>query len=387
MARPSERLLAIDWLRGLVMVLMAVDHVDHATNPNHAQGDGAMFPGAAEAAISAPDFTVRWLTHLCAPTFVLLAGVSVALSVANARDRGATHGQIDRHLVLRGGVIVLLELTLVSYYWRVAEGMGDGLWPLFPQVLWAIGGGIMLMPLLRRLRSGWLLAAGAALLIWSELTPTVRFDDPNSLLTTLFLTAGPWWAGGDANRWPCEIICLYPLLTWLPAMLLGLVLGRMFVAGRLTARLLVAAGLAGLLVFAVLRGLNGFGNLELYRRSHELLEWLHCSKYPPSITFLALELGLALLVLALLMKCERLLARLPDGNPIAVLGRVPLFYYLLHLPMIGGLIAVGLLPGRGEGSAAMSLLGTLAVVAACWPLCGAYAWYKGRYRHAWTRFL
>ena len=83
----DRRLTAIDAARGTVMVLMALDHVDHGTNPNHAQGDGAMF--AAGGPLSAPDFTVRWLTHLCAPTFVLLAGMSVALSAANARDRGA----------------------------------------------------------------------------------------------------------------------------------------------------------------------------------------------------------------------------------------------------------------------------------------------------------
>ena len=386
MARSAERLLAIDWLRGLVMALMAIDHVDQAINPNHAQGDGAMLPGATTAVLSAPDFTVRWLTHLCAPTFVLLAGVSVALSAANARERGSSNAQIDRHLVLRGGVIVLIELTLVSHVWRIAEGGGVTWFPVYPLVLWAIGGGIMLMPLFRRLPATILLAIAAALMIWSELTPVARFGEPGSLLRTVMLTGGLWWAG-EERGWPCHVICLYPLLTWLPAMLFGIVLGRLLVAGQLTARLLVLVGVTSLGLFAALRGLNAFGNLQLFRRSNGLLEWLHCSKYPPSITFFALELGLAFLILALFIRGERLLARVWKHNPLAVLGRVPLFYYLLHLPVIGAMVLFGPLPGRHEGSAGMSLLGTLAVVAVCWPLCGLYGWYKQRYRHAWTRFL
>ncbi len=386
MTRTPERLLAIDWMRGLVMVLMALDHVDHATNPNHAQGDGAMFP--AGGPLSAPDFTLRWLTHLCAPTFVLLAGMSVALSAANARDRGASAWQIDRHLLARGLVILGLEFTLVSMYWRIGEGAPAFGLPVFPQVLWAIGGGLVLMPLLRRLPAGWLLGTSIGLLVLGELWRAATLDTAweQPLAVGMMVTGGGWWWDGDRERMP-DVITLYPLLPWLPAMLAGVVLGRLALAGRLTPRLLFGAGFASLALFLLLRGVDGFGNMGYHRRSLDVLEWLHCSKYPPSITFFAVELGLAVIVLGALMTFRGVLERVPDQNPLAVLGRVPMFFYLLHLPMIGALMGIGLLPGRGQGSAAMSLLGTMIVVVACWPLCGAYGWYKRRHRHAWTRYL
>ncbi|MCR9248654.1 MAG: heparan-alpha-glucosaminide N-acetyltransferase domain-containing protein [bacterium] len=391
MPRPAERLLAIDWLRGIVMILMAMDHVDQAVNPNHFRGDSAIFPWAtaplAESPISPPDFILRWFTHLCAPTFVLLAGVSIALSATNASARGMSHGRFDRHIVLRGAVIVLLELTVISAVWRYAEGQGAwGLTPIYPLVLWAIGGSMMLMPLVRRLPAAVLLAISGSLMLWSELTPSARFSDPDSLFMTTFLRGG-LWSAETPPTFPPDVICFYPLLTWLPVMLVGVVLGRRLVAGRLTPRFLFAIGAAAIVTFVALRFFNEFGNQELPRRSNDLLEWLRCSKYPPSLTFLGLELGLAFWLLALLMRCEPWLARLPRFEPVATLGRTPLFYYLLHLPMIGALMWIGLLPGRHEGNAATSLYGTLAVALACWPCCLAYGWYKQRYRHAWTRYL
>ncbi|HEX5051986.1 MAG TPA: heparan-alpha-glucosaminide N-acetyltransferase domain-containing protein [Planctomycetota bacterium] len=386
MPKATERLLAIDWLRGLVMVLMALDHVDHAINRNHAHGDSAAF--GDQGPLSVPDFLVRWLTHLCAPTFVLLAGTSVVLSAAHARARGAAPASVDRHLLLRGAILVALELTLVSAYWRVAEGLPrDTLLPVFPQVLWAIGAGLVLMPLVRHLDSRWLIGLAVLLLVVTELvrsaTLDAAFDQP--LGTALLLTGGPWWIG-ERTDMP-DVIVLYPLLAWLPAMLLGLVLGRRLVAGRLHARTLAVAGLAMLLLFLVVRGIDGFGNMGLHRRDASLVQWLHCSKYPPSISYFALELGLSLLVLALFRRCDRGGARAPGKNPVALLGRVPLFFYLLHLPMIGLLIALGVLPAHGAGSWSSSPFATLVVVLACWPLCAGYDWYRRRFRHGWTRFL
>lgn len=386
MSASAPRLVAVDWLRGLVMVLMAIDHVDQATNPDHAQGDGAMFPGAGAVA-SEPDFLVRWLTHLCAPTFVLLAGVSIALSSQNAKARGASNFATDRHLIARGALIAFLDLTLLSLCWRYAEGMEPwSLTPVFPLVLWAIGGSIMLMPLFRRLPTGVVLGAAAALVLWSELTPPAVFGQPRSLLETVCLTGGLWWWELPPAGLP-TVLCFYPLLTWLPVMLLGVVLGRLLAADRLTPKRVALFGVIALVVFLALRAGNEFGNKDLPRHSWTLVEWLHCSKYPPSLTFLGMELGLAFLILALLLKCETLLAKIPAANPLGVLGRVPMFYYLLHLPMIAVLMDRGALPGRGQGSWGTSLLGTLYVVAACWPLCLGYDWYKRRFRHAWTRYL
>jgi peptidoglycan/LPS O-acetylase OafA/YrhL len=100
-----------------------------------------------------------------------------------------------------------------------------------------------------------------------------------------------------------------------------------------------------------------------------------------------MELGIAFVLLAALTAAERMLERLPKWNPIEAIGQTALFFYLVHLPMIGALIGLGVLAEWREGSAAQSWLGALCVVLACWPLCVAYGAYKRRWRHAWARFL
>ena len=113
---PTDRLPALDWMRGLVMALMAVDHCDLMCNPHHAMGDSVWFmqPGP----IAAGDYLTRWATHLCAPSFVFLAGAGMALSVARSEARGEAAAAIDRHWVLRGLVLLGLELTVFSFFWR-----------------------------------------------------------------------------------------------------------------------------------------------------------------------------------------------------------------------------------------------------------------------------
>jgi peptidoglycan/LPS O-acetylase OafA/YrhL len=161
----------------------------------------------------------------------------------------------------------------------------------------------------------------------------------------------------------------------------------MFVHRRVTPRVLLQLAFWAFVLFAALRWLDGFGNQQLHRRSDDWLEWLHCSKYPPSITYFAMELGIAFVLLAALTAAERALERLPKWNPIEALGRTALFFYLVHIPMIGVLMLLGVLTPPREGSAARSWLGALCVVLACWPLCLCYGWYKRRWRHRWTRFL
>ena len=384
-----ERLLSLDWLRGLVMMLMALDHVDAACNHRHAQGDSTAWISAFH--LSAPDFLTRWCTHLCAPTFLLLCGVGIALSRERSVARGETKHAFDGHLLRRGLVLVLLEVTLVSFYWRAAQGDASlSLTPAFLQVLYALGVGMMLMVPLRRLSGRAQVFLAAGLLVAVEFVHRLSIDQGHGTPFVLQLLAtggvGGWNAslqGGPAMG----VFVIYPVLAWLPVMLIGHVLGWSLVQRRVTPRALLKLAGWSFLLFAALRALDGFGNMALHRRSGELIEWLHCSKYPPSFTFLAMELGLAFLILAALMRAQDALVRLPKWNPIEVLGQTALFFYLLHLPMIGALRAIGALPGHRDGSAAQSWLGALFVVLACWPVCAAYRWYKQRWRHGWTRYL
>src|SRR5439155_20675441 len=185
----------------------------------------------------------------------------------------------------------------------------DPLWmsPVFTpgqvllQVLYAIGGSLLVMIPLRRLGSAWLLGIGLALVFGGEaLTGLVLLatgGDP-TLPAALLLTGGRFG----------PVIIAYPLLPWLAIMMLGWAFGSYLrTAPRVAAeRRLLAAGLAALALFVVVRGLNGYGNMRLLREDGSLVQWLHVSKYPPSLSFTALELGLAALLLATSFRVARL---------------------------------------------------------------------------------
>ena len=157
-ATTSSRIATIDWMRGLVMVLMVIDHASMAFDGHHVSEDSAMFPDAATMALPAGEFFTRWITHLCAPTFVFLAGSALALSIERRVARGAPACEIDKGILTRGAIIALLDLTVVS--------LGSGRWTL--QVLYAIGVSMICMAWLRRLSSRTLLALGLGWMVLGE---------------------------------------------------------------------------------------------------------------------------------------------------------------------------------------------------------------------------
>lgn len=371
------RLLALDWMRGLVMALMAVDHVDGALNPRHSNLDGVMM-GGARASLSI-DFATRFGTHLCAPTFVFLAGTSLALSAARARQRGGTARQFDRHLAARGLLLLGLEVTLMSFYWRQG-GLGVD---VLLQVLFALGAGMLAMVPLRRLPTAALVAMALLLPLGCE--AVVAALPPTGAPAAVQLLCS-----GGVLPWRSHVVMvLYPALPWFPPMLLGFAFGRALARGldaAAAARGLIAAGALALALFALLRFADRpFTNMQLQRRDDSLLQWLHVSKYPPSVTFLLLELGLMALLLAV---CFWLQQRRGAGRwrwqPLVVLGQVPLFFYLLHLPLIGLLMGLGVLTRPQPWP--ISWLGALLVLLLAWPCCLWYRRCKQR-GHAFARWL
>ena len=132
---PSKRIATIDWMRGFVMVLMVIDHASMAFDGSHLSSDSAFFPDAGTMALPAAEFFTRWITHLCAPTFVFLAGTSLALSIERRVARGVAAWEIDRNILTRGAIIALLDLTVIS--------LGSG--RLGFGVLYAIGMSMMCM--------------------------------------------------------------------------------------------------------------------------------------------------------------------------------------------------------------------------------------------------
>lgn len=367
---PPARLPALDWLRGIVMVLMAVDHASGAFNAGRLMADsaGQYRPGTP---LPAAQFFTRWITHLCAPTFVFLAGAALALSVEKRRAAGEPDGAIDRFILTRGLIIAALDPLWMS--WVFVPGQ------VILQVLYAIGGSMVAMVPLRRLDERWLLGVALVIVGAGELLTGVAVTATGGEPT---LSVALLLAGGRFGR----LIVAYPLLPWLAMMLLGWCLGRRLVTAppARVGRLLAPVGLGSLAVFALLRDLNGYGNMRLGRDDGSLVQWLHVSKYPPSLSYTTLELGLMALCLGALFGVQR--RQQPAAmRPLLVLGQTALFFYLLHVHALTlGAWALGALHGRGL---AETWAASVTVVVLLYPLCVRYRRYKLARPDGWARYL
>jgi len=335
----KKRLPAIDWMRGIVMILMATDHASSAYNSGRLVTDSALMY-AAGMPLPPLQFFHRWVSHLCAPTFLFLAGTALALSIEKkvGRDEGAW--SIDRDMFVRGLIILSVDLFFINLLWFPGA--------ILLQVMYAIGVALILMIPLRRLPSPVLLVMGVAILFAAErFLPDglVVSSDVGSMLAALFLGAGgfdtnleafgPWSALGI----PDTFIAAYPVLPWLAMMVFGWVFGRWLLARRdaddsevQSTRLLAWTGIGALGVYAVIRGFNTFGNLQLYRLDGSWIQWLHVSKYPPSVAFTALELGLMCLIMSGLFVLQRRQGEKVNlNNPVLVFGQTAFFFYVVHI--------------------------------------------------------
>jgi uncharacterized membrane protein len=373
----EQRLPALDVMRGLVMVLMSIDHASATFNGGRLVTD-SLFMWQPGDALPTDQFFTRWITHLCAPTFVLLAGAVLAISTERRLRAGHSARAVDAHLRTRGLVLLALEVL-----WMSPAMVGPG--HVLLQVLFAIGGALLAMSWLRRLSDRALLAIALALLVGGEALAGLlaALDLVQSLPAALLLTGGFFLDGG--------FVVAYPLLPWLAIMLLGWVLGRRLLAWRergldvprRAAAVLAAWGAGGLLVFLVVRGLDGYGNMLLHRDDGSLAHWLHVSKYPPSLGFAALELGLAALLLAALLRLGAV--RPGFARPLATIGQVALFFYVLHVHLMELVaLAFGWRGAFGLGSA---YLGAAAVLLALYPACVRYRAYKAAHPDGWTQYL
>lgn len=367
----KQRLVALDWMRGLVMVLMAVDHSSGEFNAGKLMVDGAFLykPGTP---LPAAQFFTRWITHLCAPTFVFLAGTSMALMIRRRKAAGESDWSIDRHLFTRGLVIAAFELV-PSYFW-----MPRGRY-LF-QVLYGIGTSFLFMVPLRRLPTWAIVALGAGILVFGEAAIGLSgwgAPDRTPILAALLLVPGPHG----------PVMIAYPTFYWLAMMLLGWAFGQTLSARPAPAELarqLARAGALLLGLFVVVRAINGYGNMLVYRESGAIVQWLHVSKYPPSLSFAGLELGLGALILAgLSVVSTRVTPR--DNGLLLVLGQTPMFFYLLHIPLLA-LLARGLDVEHKLGLGAAYGF-ALVAVAVLYPLCRVYRRYKAAHPDRIVRYV
>lgn len=376
----TGRITSIDALRGLVMLLMLVDHAREFFFI-HAQVSDPMDLATTEPAL----FFTRLTAHLCAPVFVALTGLSAWLYGARAGGAKAASGFLFR----RGLFLVALELTLVSFAWSF------DLTPptLFLQVIWAIGLSMAALAALVHLPRPVLIAVGVVIVLGHNLLDPIAVapGQPGHALWAVLHDRGyidlPW--GGQART-------SYPLLPWIGVAALGYAVGPWFAAGAdgaVRRRRLVVLGLSMLGLFAVLRGINVYGEplrWSVYPDAlHTVMSVLNLTKYPPSADFLLLTLGVGTLLLA---GFERVSAR--ATALLAAFGGAPLFFYLihlygLHLAYRACLSALG--PNQGEvfGVPGIGWVWGIALVAAVpgWFACRWFAGVKRRSGRWWMRYL
>ena len=367
-----QRVATIDWMRGLVMVLMIIDHASMAFDGHHLDHDSAWYSDAATMALPAGEFLTRWITHLCAPTFVFLAGTSLALSIERRVVKGVDAWSIDRNILTRGAIIALMDPTLVSF--------GSGWWTF--SVLTAIGVAMMCMVPLRRLPTWGLVAFGLGWLVLGEVVTGWLWSPPgNTGILASFLVA-PYDTPGLSIK--------YALLPWLSIMALGWVFGRHLIrhaAGLSTVsgkKVLWWSGAGSLVTFVVVRGLNGYGNMFLPRSDGSWQQWLHVSKYPPSLTYAALELGILFLCLALLRTMEPKIG-VRENGAFFVFGQTAMFFYLVH--RLAFEIPATYFGLRGVGGLGTTWAVGLVMLVLMYPACLWYRAFKAAHPNSILTYL
>ena len=366
--RTTQRISAIDWMRGLVMILMALDHTSWFFNNERIFADSVLLYERGDV-FATDQFLTRWITHICAPTFVFLAGTAIAMSNAQRRMQGIAVSVIEHDVLLRGIFIALLDVCLFS----LISGK------LILQVLYAIGGSMVLMVFLQRLGTRTVFFLALVILAGSELL-LMRIWQPGSEISILLaITLVPVF--GETYT------VLYPVLPWLAIMMLGWVFGERLLLSKRPGlwsleRLLIVWGLAAVVMFGGVRGMNGYGNMFMHLDGNSLVHWLHISKYPPSLAYVSLELGLMAMILALLIRLESVIHIVNRNDPVLVFGQTALFFYLAHFCVLE---ALRFFVERGDLGRIYWI--TLLVLVILYPICRGYRSLKWRYPNSLLRFL
>ncbi|KVV07112.1 MULTISPECIES: DUF1624 domain-containing protein [unclassified Pseudomonas] len=362
-----QRLLSIDALRGLVIVLMLLDHV-RETFLLHRQVADPMSIDSTEPAL----FVSRTLAHLCAPVFVLLTGLSAYLYGEKYQGKR----DVSAFLFKRGLFLVVLEFTLVNFAWTFQFPPSV----IYLQVIWAIGISMIALSALVWLPRPALFVVGLVIVAGHNLLDTVHFAVGSDLhVPWAILHDRGWIEFSDTLR----LRTSYPVLPWIGVIALGYCVGPWFtrsVSAHVRQRYLLLTGTGLLLGFVALRWLNGYGEAQWTNYgniTHTLMSFFNITKYPPSLLFLTLTLGVGLL---LLLAFERVQQH-KWLSTLAVLGGAPMFFYLLHLYVLKVLyvlcVAVfGLNHGTYfgfDGIGAVWLTAIALVTALYWPV----SWFAG----------
>jgi uncharacterized membrane protein len=373
------RFVSIDVTRGVVMIIMALDHVREFIHKSAATLDPTNLQNT-----TALLFLTRWITHLCAPAFVFLAGMSAYISLQRKKEKHAAR----RFLLTRGLWLLILEFTFINF----------ALWfdirfrLLLMEVIAAIGLSFMVLALLIRLNSR-LIGLLGLILILSGIF--VQYLNAPETPSGSFIFSVLFRPGLTRLSDSHSFFTAYPLLPWLGIMLTGFATGEVYeFPPERRRKILLRAGALILLFFVVIRSVNTFGDPARWTVQSSYLftalSFLNVTKYPPSMLFTILFLAITMIILSLTGEKNNSVSRI-----LSVYGRVPLFFFVIHLFVIhalmfpvlfiqgygaGDFVFGAFKNGRPEAGGGLGLAGVyliwIAVVILLYPVCKWYGNYK-----------
>ena len=382
----KQRIYSIDILRGIIMVIMALDHVrDFYSNVHYDPLDLDKTTPIL--------FFTRWITHFCAPTFVFLAGTSAFLSLTKKKNKG----EASMFLLKRGLWLVFLELTIVTFGWQLDPGYHV----FFVQVIWAIGWSMVVLSALVFLKPLYVGIIGLLLILGHNALDLIKADSfggSGKLLWLIIHQQGFYSFGANHG-----MFILYPLVPWIGVMAAGYAFGTLFkLEPAIRKTWFIRIGLGSLILFVLLRYFNIYGDPFPWKVQatwyQNVMAFVKCQKYPPSLLYILMTLGISILALAGLENVNNKVSRI-----FMVYGRVPMFYYVLHLytihisqivvALLSGVTVQQLLSGAidKQGLWGFSLpivyLVWLSIVAALYFPCKWFMGVKQRRKDWWLSYI
>jgi uncharacterized membrane protein len=387
----KPRISSIDLMRGVVMVIMALDHSRDFFHTDVLQYD----PTNLERTNAFLFFT-RWITHFCAPTFVFLSGTSIFIS-----SQRKTKKEMSIFLLTRGLWLILLEHTIIRFgitYNLLYDVM------IF-QVIWTIGASMVLMAALIHLPARAIFAVGLAILFGHNLLDPVVLKIEDGV--PFFI----WSLVHQPGFIPMKtsLLVIYPVLPWLGIMMSGFGLGMLYAKDfdpDQRKRILLRIGLVAVSIFIIVRAINMYGDPAPWSSQKNFLftvmSFINTTKYPPSLLYALMTIGPVLIILSVM-------ERVNTGalSPFLVFGRVPLFYYILHFytlhaaAVVIHMIKTGVsfselnfafngefgIPLEGRHPLIVAYIAWIVVVLLLYPLCRWYNKYKSTRSHWWLSYL
>jgi uncharacterized membrane protein len=387
----TGRLQSIDMLRGMVMIIMTLDHVRDFFHYNVSIDEDPLDFKTTTPLL----FLTRWVTHFCAPIFVFLSGTSVFLF----GSKGKTKSQVAFFLLTRGLWLMLAEIFIILPLWNFNFSM------LFLQVIWAIGLSMVVLSILQFLPFGLLVILGLLIVFGHNLLDQISVNNPlwKSLLWSIIHKRNEYRITNDFM-----VVVSYPFLPWLGVMILGYAMGKFYlpnISPKSRQKMLKRIGIAVIILFILIRWINCYGDMHPWSRQqsglYSFFDFIKTSKYPPSLLYILMTIGPGLIFLAF---AENISGRVKDK--ITLFGKVPFFYYVLHVFLIHSLswlafFASGhgwkdldfdhfrdasLPPGCGYSLWIVYVVWAMVIIILYFP-CKWYNRYKSTHRDWWLSYI